>query len=206
MGGKSRICLTKYLPNLEDPNARIAVFRQTHPELLRPGGLIDESHHIYPYLNGQWGSQKKKWTFPSGATISFSAIVSFSIRFFFNISSALFSAFFILFELLNGIAGNQAQFKMIDLRLIFVMLFGSTYGINYGIAAAAAESLSLIRAFEAEGSSWYVLFYEPSNWIPFIFYFAVGAICGYIRMKNRDNVQFIKEENNLATPRGFEPL
>ena len=86
---------------------------------------------------------------------------------------AEFAAFFILFELLNGIAGNQAQFKMIDLRLIFVVLFGSTYGINYGIAAAAAESLSLIRAFEAEGSSWYVLFYEPSNWIPFIFYFAV---------------------------------
>lgn len=110
---------------------------------------------------------------------------------------AEFAAFFILFELLNGIAGNQAQFKMIDLRLIFVVLFGSKYGINYGIAAAAAESLSLIRAFEAEGSSWYVLFYEPSNWIPFIFYFAVGAICGYIRMKNKDNVQFIKEENNL---------
>ena len=111
--------------------------------------------------------------------------------------AAEFAAFFILFELLNGIAGNQAQFKMIDLRLIFVVLFGSTYGINYGIAGAAAESLSLIRAFEAEGSSWYVLFYEPSNWIPFIFYFAVGAICGYIRMKNKDNVQFIKEENNL---------
>ena len=110
---------------------------------------------------------------------------------------AEFVAFFTLFELLNGIAGNQAQFKMIDLRLIFVVLFGSTYGINYGIAAAAAESLSLIRAFEAEGSSWYVLFYEPSNWIPFIFYFAVGAICGYIRMKNKNNVQFIKEENNL---------
>lgn len=113
------------------------------------------------------------------------------------VRAAEFAAFFILFELLNGIAGNQAQFKMIDLRLIFVVLFGSTYGINYGIAAAVAESLSLIRAFEAEGSSWYVLFYEPSNWIPFIFYFAVGAICGYIRMKNKDNVQFIKEENNL---------
>ena len=110
---------------------------------------------------------------------------------------AEFVAFFTLFESLNGIAGNQAQFKMIDLRLIFVVLFGSMYGINYGIAAAVAESLSLIRAFETEGSSWYVLFYEPSNWIPFIFYFAVGAICGYIRMKNKDNVQFIKEENNL---------
>ena len=69
------------------------------------------------------------------------------------------------------LAGNQAQFKMIDLRLIFCyVVLAVRMGINYGIAAAAAESLSLIRAFEAEGSSWYVLFYEPSNWIPFIFY------------------------------------
>ena len=113
------------------------------------------------------------------------------------VRAAEFAAFFILFELLNGIAGNQAQFKMIDLRLIFVVLFGSTYGINYGIAAAAAESLSLIRAFETEGSSWYVLFYEPSNWIPFIFYFAVGAICGYVRMKNKENIEFVTDENKL---------
>lgn len=119
------------------------------------------------------------------------------------VRAAEFAAFFILFELLNGIAGNQAQFKMIDLRLLFVVLFGSMYGINYGIAAAVAESLSLIRAFEAEGSSWYAMFYEPSNWIPFIFYFAVGAICGYIRMKNKDNVQFIKEENNLLQEKFF---
>ena len=119
------------------------------------------------------------------------------------VRAAEFAAFFILFELLNGIAGNQAQFKMIDLRLIFVMLFGSTYGINYGIAAAAAESLSLIRAFEAEGSSWYVLFYEPSNWIPFIFYFAVGAICGYVRMKNKENIEFVTDENKLIQEKFF---
>lgn len=108
-----------------------------------------------------------------------------------------FIAAFLVFEWLNGILGNSAQFKMIDLRLVFIVLFGSLYGINYGIAAAVAETISLLRAFDAEGSSWYVLFYEPTNWIPFIFYFAVGAICGYVRMKNRDNTQFVKEENEL---------
>lgn len=108
-----------------------------------------------------------------------------------------FIIFFCVFEWLNTILGNQAQFKMIDLRLVFIVLFGSLYGINYGIAAALAETISLLRAFEAEGSRGYILFYEPGNWIPFIFYFAVGAICGYIRMKNRDNIQFVKEENEL---------
>ena len=41
------------------------------------------------------------------------------------------------------------------------------------------------------------MFYEPSNWIPFIFYFAVGAICGYVRMKNKENIEFVTDENKL---------
>lgn len=105
---------------------------------------------------------------------------------------------FLLFELLNRAAGNQVQFKMIDLRLVYIVLFGSLYGINYGIAAAGMETLSLLSAYARENVSWTTLFYEPSNWIPFIFYFAVGAICGYIRMKNSDNIKFMKDENKLV--------
>lgn len=104
---------------------------------------------------------------------------------------------FFLFEFLNHLAGNQAQFKMIDLRLVFIVLFGSLYGINYGIAAAALETVSLLAAYEREGVGWTTLFYEPSNWIPFIFYFAVGAICGYVRMKNKENIEFVTDENKL---------
>lgn len=104
---------------------------------------------------------------------------------------------FFLFEILNHLAGNQAQFKMIDLRLVFIVLFGSLYGINYGIAAAALETISLLAAYEREGIGWTTLFYEPSNWIPFIFYFAVGAICGYVRMKNKENIEFVTDENKL---------
>ena len=104
---------------------------------------------------------------------------------------------FFLFEFLNHLAGNQAQFKMIDLRLVFIVLFGSLYGINYGIAAAALETISLLAAYEREGVGWTTLFYEPSNWIPFIFYFAVGAICGYVRMKNKENIEFVTDENKL---------
>ena len=99
------------------------------------------------------------------------------------------------FELLIRLLGNSAQFKMIDLRLVCILLFGSLYGINYGIAAAAVETVSLLAAYQEQGTGWQTLFYEPSNWIPFIFYFAVGSICGYIQMKNRENNTFIRRES-----------
>ena len=103
---------------------------------------------------------------------------------------------FFVFEALNRVAGNQVQFQMIDLRLVYIVLFSSLYGINYGLAAAGLETLSLLAAYTKTGIGWTTLFYEPSNWIPFIFYFAVGAICGYIRLKNRDNIQFMKRRIN----------
>ena len=87
---------------------------------------------------------------------------------------------FFVFEVLNRVAGNQVQFEMIDLRLVYIVLFSSLYGINYGLASAGLESLSLLAAYAKTGIGWTTLFYEPSNWIPFIFYFAVSAICGYV--------------------------
>ena len=101
------------------------------------------------------------------------------------------------FELLQRLLGNQAQFEMIDLRLVFIVLFGSLYGLEYGIAGAAAEGVSLLLAYESQGTKWYTLFYEPANWIPFIFYFATGAVCGYVRMKNKENQEFFFEKNKL---------
>lgn len=74
-GGKSAVCLIKNLDGIKDPNFRCAILRRYEPELKRPGGLIDESKSIYrdftPY---HYKTQAKLWQFPSGATISFSAI------------------------------------------------------------------------------------------------------------------------------------
>lgn len=106
-------------------------------------------------------------------------------------------AVFLLMELLLGAVGNQAQFRMIDFRLLLIVLTGTVYGMDMGIAAAALESLSLVAAYGRQGMNWFTLFYEPLNWIPFIAYFMAGAICGYIRMKSRDELSFVKKENDL---------
>ena len=65
---------------------------------------------------------------------------------------------FLAFEFLQRLLGNQAQFKMIDLRLVFIVLFGSLYGLGYGIAGAAAQAVSLLLAYESQGTKWYTLF------------------------------------------------
>jgi predicted phage terminase large subunit-like protein len=74
-GGKSRICLTKNLDGIKEKTFRCVILRRYEPELKRPGGLIDESKNVYSdFTKIPYKTQAKLWEFPSGATISFSAI------------------------------------------------------------------------------------------------------------------------------------
>lgn len=73
-GGKSRCVLTKAIAFVQDPAARVIILRQTMPQLKVSGGLVDESHEIYPYIGGVYKVQAGKWIFPNGASIQFSAI------------------------------------------------------------------------------------------------------------------------------------
>lgn len=74
-GGKTHICLTKNLDGIHDKSFRAVILRRYAPELKRPGGLIDESKSIYSdFTKIPYKTQAQLWEFPSGATISFSAI------------------------------------------------------------------------------------------------------------------------------------
>ena len=97
-------------------------------------------------------------------------------------------------ELLTWATGAQVQFRMIDFRLLLIVLMGTMYGMQWGIAAAALESVFLARAYAAQDVNWLTLFYEPTNWVAFIAYFTVGAVCGYVRGKSRDDLQFARQE------------
>lgn len=67
--------MTKNLDGIKDPNFRCVILRRYEPELKRPGGLIDESKQVYSdFTKIPYKTQAKLWEFPSGATISFSAI------------------------------------------------------------------------------------------------------------------------------------
>lgn len=97
-------------------------------------------------------------------------------------------------ELLIWATGAQVQFRMIDFRLLLIVLMGTMYGMQWGIAAAGLESIFLAHAYSTQNVNWLTLFYEPTNWVAFIAYFTVGAVCGYVRGKSRDDLQFARQE------------
>ena len=45
------------------------------------------------------------------------------------------------------------------------------------------------------------LFYEPSNWLPFIAYFVVGAVCGYVQLRNSEAIKAERDQNELVRNR-----
>ncbi len=100
----------------------------------------------------------------------------------------------VLVEFLNRLAGSSAQFRMIDIRLLFVVMMSSTYGTGIGLLAALMEILSLSVAFYREGRNWVQLFYDPGNWLPFILLLLVSAVCGYLCERNRDTERALRNE------------
>lgn len=56
-------------------------------------------------------------------------------------------------ELLVRMTSTQAQFRVVDFRLAFIVLIADVYGLNAGVAAAFLASLSLAAGYWAEGAS-----------------------------------------------------
>lgn len=104
-------------------------------------------------------------------------------------------------ELLVQLTGSQAQFRVVDFRLAFIVLAANVYGLNAGVAAALLASASLAVGYWKQGVSPLLLFYEPSNWLAFLVYFVVGAVCGYVQLRSTENVRFAEEQCRLLEER-----
>lgn len=104
---------------------------------------------------------------------------------------------FILCEILVQVTHSALFFSIVDFRLAYIVIIATLYGLPYGMGAATLCSLSWIAAKVLSGTNWLTLFYEPTNWLTFIFYFLVGGICGYVKLKKENQIKFTTEENHL---------
>ena len=102
-----------------------------------------------------------------------------------------------LVEVYNYYSNGSVQFRMIDVRLLFVVLMASVYGTNIGGITAIIEIISLILAYYRQGTNGILLFYDPSNWIPFILLVVAAAVCGYIKQSKDENLAFTNNENKI---------
>lgn len=104
---------------------------------------------------------------------------------------------FVLCEALVQITASSLFFSLVDFRMAYIVIMATIYGLPYGMGAATLCSLSWITAKVLSGTSWLTLFYEPTNWLTFIFFYLVGAICGYVKLKKDNLIKFTTEENHL---------
>lgn len=108
---------------------------------------------------------------------------------------------FMLEELLRSAVQGNNQLGTVDVRLFFVVIVGTMYGLNAGVFAAVLACVGMALSYASNGASFAPLFYDTSNWITFVVYFVAGAVCGYVQMRNRENLRFMRDENSLLRER-----
>ncbi|GAF75153.1 unnamed protein product, partial [marine sediment metagenome] len=70
-GGKSDALLMAALQYVDVPDYAAILFRRTYADLALPGALMDRAGEWLGGTEAHWSGQDKRWTFPSGATLTF---------------------------------------------------------------------------------------------------------------------------------------
>ncbi len=104
---------------------------------------------------------------------------------------------FAVTELIIWLTNSATFFSIVDFRMAYIVIVATVHGLKYGIAAAGLSSVSWLVAKMLAGTSPLTIFYEPSNWFAFIYFFFVGALCGYIRLNREDKIRSLDEQNDL---------
>jgi len=111
-GGKSISLLMAALQFVRESNYAALLLRRTYPELTQEGGLIDIAHQWLDDTDAVWSEQKKRWRFPSGATLQFGHMEHESDRERYQGSSF----HFIGFDELTQFTETQYRFMFRSLR------------------------------------------------------------------------------------------
>lgn len=104
---------------------------------------------------------------------------------------------FLITELLLFFTDSAVVFSIVDFRMAYIVIMATVHGLNFGMSAAALSSISWLVAKVSTGTNLLTIFYEPTNWLAFVFFFLVGALCGYIKLRKDDTIRFVNEQNKL---------
>lgn len=92
-GGKSDWLLMAALQYVDVPNYSAIIFRTTYAALALAGGLIPRSKEWLKNTPAQWSEKHKRWTFPSGAKLTFGYLEHKSDKFRYGSSEYQFVGF-----------------------------------------------------------------------------------------------------------------
>ncbi len=103
---------------------------------------------------------------------------------------------FLVTELLLYITDSVLFFKIVDFRMAYIVLIATVHGLGMGLSSSALSSLSYFFAKVGSGTKWITMFYETTNWLAFIFYFLIGAVCGYVKIRSNNKIDDLEKEND----------
>lgn len=104
---------------------------------------------------------------------------------------------FLITEMLLYFTDSAVIFSIVDFRMVYIVVMATVHGLGFGMWAAGLSSVSWLIAKVASGTNLLTIFYEPTNWLAFVFFFLVGALCGYIKLRKDDTIRFVSEQNKL---------
>ncbi|MCD8325641.1 MAG: hypothetical protein LUC90_02830 [Lachnospiraceae bacterium] len=99
--------------------------------------------------------------------------------------------------MLTNFTSDSVYFQYVDVRLFFIVIVATVWGLRCGIVAAVLECLALIREYSLIGVSAVQLFYVIENWLPFAVYVMAGTITGYVRDQKTKEIEFSNKEYEL---------
>ena len=106
-------------------------------------------------------------------------------------------ALFFLTEVLVRMTDSAVIFSIVDFRMAYIVIMATSHGLRFGLWAAALSSVSWFVAKVVSGMNPMTIFYEPTNWLSFVFFFLVAAVCGYTKLHKDDTIRFVSEQNRL---------
>ena len=104
---------------------------------------------------------------------------------------------FLITEVLLHFTDSAVIFSIVDFRMVYIVIMATVHGLNFGLSAAGLSCLSWLIAKVVSGTNALTIFYEPTNWLPFVFFVLVGALCGYVKLRKDDTIRFVSEQNRL---------
>lgn len=108
---------------------------------------------------------------------------------------------YILMEILNNLSNTAVQFKVVDFRLLFIVIIATVHGLKPGIAASILSCFSAFAAYISSGMEWQMIAYNINYWLPFACYITAGAIIGYTKDKKDKTIEFVSEEKETLEKR-----
>ncbi|MCB2178348.1 SDR family oxidoreductase [bacterium] len=103
----------------------------------------------------------------------------------------------VLMQALSNVTGTFIQFKYVDFRLLFVIIFGSVYGLRFGVLAFILASLSVLINWYQLDLEWELLTQNVGNWLPFVIYFTGGVVSGAMSDRKEAEITAEKAQTKL---------